>query len=338
MKLSLSIIVPVYNRPKEIDELLESLTKQTYKGDYEVIIVEDGSQNTSEKITQKYKDLNVKYLYKPNTGPGDSRNFGMRKASGNYFIILDSDVILPNNYLETLETFLNESYVDCFGGSDAAHENFTTLQKAINYVMTSFFTTGGIRGGRNRVQKFEPRSFNMGISKDAFVKTNGFSRIHPGEDPDLSRRIEKAGFKTAFLPEAHVFHKRRISWDKFYTQVKKFGTVRPILSSWHPKTKKLTFWFPTMFVFFTLGSVLATFVVKNIWFIVPLLSYLLVLLIHSTLLNKSLKVGFWSIYAVFIQFFGYGIAFLKSTFYIRLLKRDPEKQFPHYFFKKNEAT
>ncbi len=335
MSLYLSIVVPVYNRPNEIDELLESLTKQDYNKDYEIVIVEDGSDDSSEQVVKKYNDLNINYLYKPNSGPGDSRNYGMRRASGNYYIILDSDVILPSHYLRAIDEFLEDSYVDCFGGADAAHESFTILQKAINYVMTSFLTTGGIRGSKNKIQKFEPRSFNMGISKEAFEKTNGFARIHPGEDPDLSRRIEKAGFETTFLPDAHVFHKRRISWDKFYTQVKKFGTVRPILSSWHPKTKKITFWFPTMFVFFTLGSVLSALVLKNIWFIVPLLSYLLLLLIHSTFLNKSLKVGLWSVYAVFIQFFGYGIAFLKSTFYIRLLKRDPEQQFPNYFFKKN---
>ncbi|SEB53436.1 Glycosyltransferase, catalytic subunit of cellulose synthase and poly-beta-1,6-N-acetylglucosamine synthase [Tenacibaculum sp. MAR_2009_124] len=335
MSLYLSIVVPVYNRPNEIDELLESLTKQDYKEDYEIVIVEDGSEESSEEVVRKYNNLNINYLYKPNSGPGDSRNYGMRKASGSYYIILDSDVILPSHYLRRIHEFLNKSYTDCFGGADTAHESFTTLQKAINYVMTSFFTTGGIRGGKSKIQKFEPRSFNMGISKEAFEKTKGFARIHPGEDPDLSRRIEKAGFETAFLPDAHVFHKRRISWDKFYTQVKKFGTVRPILTAWHPKTKKITFWFPTLFVLFTLVSLLSAAVFKNIWFVTPLLSYLTLLLFHSTILNKSLKVGLWSVYAVFIQFFGYGIAFLKSSFYIRLLKREPEKQYPNYFFKKN---
>ena len=335
MCLYLSVIVPVYNRPNEIDELLKSLTKQDFEEHYEIVIVEDGSDHTSEEVIKKYKQLNIKYLYKSNSGPGDSRNYGMRKASGNYYIILDSDVILPTFYLRTVYEFLQKSYVACFGGADAAHESFTVLQKAINYAMTSFFTTGGIRGGKNKVQKFEPRSFNMGISKEAFEKTNGFARIHPGEDPDLSRRIEKAGFTTVFLPNAHVFHKRRISWAKFYIQVKKFGTVRPILTSWHPKMRKIVFWLPTLFVLFTLSSVVGLIVFQKIWLVYPLLGYFLLLFVHSSIINKSLKVGLWSVYAVLIQFFGYGIAFLKSTFFIRLLKRNPEKQYPNYFFKKN---
>ncbi len=332
-EVKLSLIVPVYNRPDEIDELLESLTKQDFTKKYEIVIVEDGSSESSETIVEKYNtQLNISYFYKENSGPGDSRNYGMKRATGNYFIILDSDVILPVHYLSTIDKFLAENYLDCFGGADAAHESFTDLQKAINYVMTSFFTTGGIRGGKVKVQKFEPRSFNMGISKEAFEITEGFSKIHPGEDPDLSQRIVNKGFTTGFLPNAYVYHKRRISWEKFHTQVKKFGMVRPILTKWHPTTAKLTFWFPTLFVLFTLASILGGIFVNPI-LVYPLLAYLLLLLVHSTVLNKSLKVGVLSIFAVFIQFFGYGLAFLKSTFYIRLLNRNPEIQFPKLFFK-----
>lgn len=334
MKLiKLSLIVPVYNRPDEIDELLESLTKQDFEKDYEIVIIEDGSSESSEEIVKKYaSELPISYYFKPNSGPGASRNYGMERAKGNYFIVLDSDVILPSHYLSTIDTFLSENYLDCFGGSDAAHDSFTDLQKAINYVMTSFFTTGGIRGGKVKVQKFEPRSFNMGISKEAFEATGGFAKIHPGEDPDLSQRILEKGFTTGFLPNAYVYHKRRISWEKFHTQVKKFGMVRPILTKWHPSTAKVTFWFPTLFVLFAVFSVLGgIFVNKALVF--PLASYLLVLFLHSTIINKSIKVGALSIYAVFIQFFGYGLAFLKSTFYIRLLNRDPETQFPKLFFK-----
>ncbi|CAL2101156.1 glycosyltransferase, family GT2 [Tenacibaculum sp. 190130A14a] len=332
-QVKLSLIIPVYNRPDEIDELLESLTKQDFQKDYEVVIIEDGSTESSEKIIEKYNsEINITYFYKENSGPGDSRNYGMKRAAGNYFIVLDSDVILPSHYLSTIYTFLSKSYVDCFGGADAAHDSFTDLQKAINYTMTSFFTTGGIRGGKVKVQKFEPRSFNMGISKEAFEATQGFSKIHPGEDPDLSQRIVNKGFTTGFLPDAYVYHKRRISWKKFHTQVKKFGMVRPILTKWHPTTAKITFWLPSVFVFFTLMSILGGIVYSPI-VLIPLVGYLILLLVHSTLLNKSIKVGFLSVYAVFIQFFGYGLAFLKSTFYIRLLNRDPQKQFPKLFFK-----
>ncbi|CAM1340817.1 glycosyltransferase [Tenacibaculum amylolyticum] len=332
-EIRLSLIVPVYNRPDEIDELLESFTKQDFTKKYEIVIVEDGSSESSESIVEKYaSQLNISYFYKENSGPGDSRNYGMERAAGNYFIILDSDVILPSHYLTTIDTFLNENYLDCFGGADAAHESFTDLQKAINYVMTSFFTTGGIRGGKVKVQKFEPRSFNMGISREAFEVTGGFSKIHPGEDPDLSQRIVNKGFTTGFLPNAYVYHKRRISWEKFHTQVKKFGLVRPILTKWHPTTAKLTFWFPTLFTIFTIVSLIGGVFYKPI-VLIPLASYLLLILLHSTILNRSLKVGILSVYAVFIQFFGYGLAFLKSTFYIRLLNRNPEIQFPKLFFK-----
>ncbi len=256
----------------------------------------------------------------------------MRKAKGNYYIILDSDCLLPPHYLTTVDSFLNNTYYHCFGGADAAHNTFTPLQKAINYVMTSFYTTGGIRGNEKSINNFEPRSFNMGISKEAFEKTGGYAKIHPGEDPDLSQRILKAGYKTTFLPNAFVYHKRRISWQKFYLQVKKFGLVRPILNSWHPSASKITFWFPTLFVFFVFLSLIFSFIITP-FVLVPLLLYLLLIFVDSSFKNRSLYIGLLSIKAVFIQFFGYGIAFLKSSFFINFLKKDPEKQFPFLFFK-----
>ena len=198
--------------------------------------------------------------------------------------------------------------------------------------MTSFYTTGGIRGSEKSVSNFEPRSFNMGISKDAFNTTKGFAKIHPGEDPDLSIRLSKLGFKTIFIPNAFVYHKRRISWTKFYLQVKKFGMVRPILNNWHPSTSKITYWFPTLFVLFSIVSILLSGIV-NFIFIVPLSLYLSLIFIDSSIRNKNIYIGLLSVFALFIQFFGYGLAFFKSTFYINILKRDPEKQFPHLFFK-----
>ncbi len=333
MQLSYSFIIPVYNRPDEVEELLESLSKMEGNIPSEILIIEDGSTILCKEVCDKYAAvLDIEYFSKENSGPGASRNYGMQRAKGNYFIILDSDCILPPQYLKTVDAFLQKRYVDCYGGADAAHDSFTPLQKAINYTMTSFFTTGGIRGSKKSVSKFEPRSFNMGISKEVFEATAGYAKIHPGEDPDLSHRILKTGFKTAFLPDAYVFHKRRISWSKFYQQVRKFGLVRPILSTWHPEAAKITFWLPTVFVFFVIGSLLLGVVVNSI-LLVPLGLYLLLLFIDSLIKNKSLKVAILSIAAVFVQFFGYGVAFLKSTFYIRLLGRDPIKQFPFLFFK-----
>ncbi len=333
MEQNFSFIIPVYNRPQEIKELLESFIQLEFNKDFEIVIIEDGSTLPSEEICKTFSPkLNISYYFKENSGPGASRNYGMLRAKGSYYIILDSDCILPSHYLTTITSFLKNNYYDCFGGADAAHSSFSTLQKAINYVMTSFFTTGGIRGNEKSITNFEPRSFNMGVSKEAFIATQGFAKIHPGEDPDLSIRLLNLGFKTIFIPNAYVFHKRRISWSKFYTQVKKFGMVRPILNSWHPSTSKITYWFPTIFVLFSIISILLSGIV-NLVFIVPLSLYLSLILIDSSIKNKNLYIGLLSVFALFIQFFGYGLAFFKSSFYIKILKRDPEKQFPHLFFK-----
>ena len=334
MKRKYSFVIPVYNRPNEVKELLDSFLQLDFSDDFEIVIVEDGSIETSEKIVEEFsKKLSISYYFKQNSGPGDSRNYGMKLAKGNYFIILDSDCLLPSHYLATVDSFLNANYYHCFGGADAAHKSFTPLQKSINYAMTSFFTTGGIRGNAKSIHDFEPRSFNMGISKEAFKKTGGFAKIHPGEDPDLSQRILKAGFKTIFLPNAYVYHKRRISWEKFYLQVKKFGLVRPILNSWHPSSAKITFWFPTFFVLFVLLSIVFSILFTSSLILAPLLLYLIIIFVDSSLKNKSIYIGLLSIKAVFLQFFGYGIAFLKSTFFINVLKKDPQKQFPFLFFK-----
>jgi len=333
MEIYYSFIIPVYNRPDEIDELLASLVVQNFTKPYEVVIIEDGSTIPSEKIITKYNEqLDISYFSKPNSGPGDSRNYGMKKAKGNYFLILDSDCILPENYLAAVDISITKNYVDCFGGPDAAHESFSDLQKAINYVMTSFFTTGGIRGGKMQVDKFQPRSFNMGLSRKAFEVTGGFGKIHPGEDPDLTIRLWKAGFKTTLIANAFVFHKRRISWSKFHTQVQKFGKCRPILNHWHPETKKITYWFPTVFVLGVLTSVVFSIFGFHL-FSVLLGMYICLIFMDACIKNKSFKIGVQSVLALFIQFFGYGIGFLESTIKIGLLGKKPQEVFPYLFFK-----
>lgn len=258
----------------------------------------------------------------------------MQKAKGNYFIILDSDCILPKHYLVTVFNSLQTDFVDCFGGPDTALDSFSAIQKAINFTMTSFLTTGGIRGGTEKIDKFQPRSFNMGLSKEAFEKSGGFGSIHPGEDPDLSIRLWDLGFKTKLIKEAYVYHKRRIDWDKFYKQVTKFGKVRPILNSWHPQTAKITYWFPSVF---SIGLLLS---VPLFYAGFPFLYWLYglyfgIVFVLSTIQNKSLKIGFFSIIATFIQFFGYGFGFLESYFKISVQKKNPEKVFPELFFTKN---
>lgn len=334
MNLSFSFIIPVYNRPNEIKELLDSLRLQTYDNTFEVVIVEDGSTISSEEVIGDYVDyLAISYYKKPNSGPGDSRNYGMARAKGNYFIVLDSDCILPPQYLVEAEKSLRDDFVHCYGGPDAAHESFSTVQKAINYAMTSFLTTGGIRGGKKAVDKFQPRSFNMGISKEAFENVGGYGNIHPGEDPDLTIRIWNKGYKTKLISEAFVYHKRRIDWNKFYIQVNKFGMVRPILNKWHPETKKITYWFPTVFCLGLLGSIILAIA----GFMVPLYFYslyYLLLFIDALRKTSNLKVAFLSLVATAIQFFGYGYGFLKSTLYINFSSKKPEEIFPKLFFSK----
>jgi glycosyltransferase involved in cell wall biosynthesis len=328
-----SLIIPVYNRPDEVDELLESLTKQTYKEIFEIVLIEDGSTNRCQDVAKNYGDrLEISYYYKENSGPGDSRNYGMHKARGDYYIIFDSDCIIPSNYLVEVEKALEKNYVDCFGGPDKALDSFSDIQKAINFTMTSFLTTGGIRGGSEKIGKFQPRSFNMGISRKAFEISKGFGNIHPGEDPDLSIRLWNLGFETRLFSNAFVYHKRRIDWDKFSIQVNKFGKARPILNSWYPEHNKLTFFFPTFFIIGFFVSLLLLIFNQDI-LLKFYFGYFLALFLMSAIQNKSVKIGYLTIIAVWKQFYGYGLGFLKSYIKVIILKQDPKQAFPELFFK-----
>ena len=331
--MNFTFVIPVYNRPEEIRELFQSLVNQTYQKSYEIVLVEDGSKHSSADVAEEFKDrLPIVYYSKPNTGPGDSRNYGMSKATGNYFLLVDSDCILPANYLQNVENSLIENYADCFGGPDTADESFSVLQKAINYVMTSFLTTGGIRGHKNAAKNFQPRSFNMGLSKKAFEVSGGFAEIHPGEDPDLSIRLKKLGFSTRYMDDARVFHKRRINFSAFYKQVRKFGLVRPILNKWHPGSARISYWFP---VFYSIGLLLALvalfFGFKWPAFIFGL--YFVMILLDSLLRTRSIAVPFLALLAMNIQFFGYGFGFLKSFILVNFSKKKPRELFPDLFFE-----
>jgi len=330
----ISLIIPVYNRPDEIEELLESLTLQTFNEDYEVVIIEDGSTVACSDVVDNYTDkLNISYFFKENTGPGDSRNFGMRQAKGEYFIILDSDCIIPPGYMANVAGSLAANYADCFGGPDAALDSFSDVQKAINFTMTSFLTTGGIRGKSEKIEKFQPRSFNMGLSAKAFNASGGFGNIHPGEDPDLSIRLWKLGFSTSLYPDCFVYHKRRIDWQKFYKQVNKFGKARPILDLWHPEYKKITFLFPSLFITGLAISLILMLININIFLYFYTL-YFVILLVASTLQNRSIKIGLLSLVAVVIQFYGYGTGYLRSLVLVHILRQRPEEAFPELFFRK----
>ena len=327
-----SIIVPVYNRPDEVDELLESLTKQTLK-DFEVIIVEDGSIKPCKDVCEKYANiLDLHYYAKENSGPGQSRNYGAERSNGEWLIILDSDVVLPEGYLEAVEKSLTSSTsIAAWGGPDAAHPSFTPVQKAISYSMTSFFTTGVIRGGKAKLDKFYPRSFNMGIRRDVYLKLEGFTKMRFGEDIDFSYRIVEAGYMPRLFPEAWVWHKRRTDFRKFFRQVYNSGIARINLEKRHPGTMKLVHLLPTVFTLGVIGLLLITFIFT--YACVPIILYSAIIFIDSSIKNKSLWVGLLSIPAAFVQLMGYGFGFIESWWKRCVLKQDEFTAFEKNFYK-----
>lgn len=326
-EITLSLIVPVFNRPDEVLELLQSLKNQSDRN-FEVLIVEDGSTAPCEEIcTQFMEDFPIHYFFKENTGPGLSRNFGVERSNGSYCIFLDSDCVIPPDYIKIVRAFLIENPVDAFGGPDAANDSFSKLQKAINYAMTSFFTTGGIRGGTEKLEKFHPRSFNMGITKEVFKKTGGFPSIRfayakaAGEDLDLSIQILKMGFRTALIPEAFVYHKRRTSLKQFIRQVYNFGIARVTISKRHPKSLKVLHFVPAIF---TLGTLilLALALILSFWFITPIAIYLVIIFIDSWQKNNSFEVAYLSLNTSLIQLFAYGFGFMKAFWIQKILKKN----------------
>ncbi|ADR22983.1 glycosyl transferase [Marivirga tractuosa] len=310
-----SVVIPIYNRPDEIKELLESLTKQTYTN-FEVIIVEDGSKIKCADICNSFKDkLNLQYFYKENSGQGFSRNFGFEKATGDYYIVFDSDCIIPKDYFETVDDFLNENPLDAFGGPDAALDSFTIVQKAISYSMTSFFTTGGIRGGNKQLEKFRPRSFNMGISRAVYEKTGGYNITRMGEDIEFSIRIEKAGFKTGLIPDARVYHKRRTKLDQFYKQLFFFGRGRINIFRFYKSELKAVHLLPVVFVlglFFWLSTALWQWELFQLGATL-LAVYFILIGIDAFMKTKNFLVAWLSLITSFIQLFAYGMGFLKES-------------------------
>lgn len=327
-----SLIIPVYNRPDEVEELLESLTLQTYK-DFEVIIVEDGSTIRCRTVCEKYAQrLKLSYYIKENSGPGQSRNYGAERAKGNYLIILDSDVVLPQNYMKAIDESLRKDPVDAFGGPDSAHPSFTPTQKAISYSMTAFLTTGGIRGGKKKLDKFYPRSFNMGIRAEVYKSLGGFSKMRFGEDIDFSIRIFKAGYQCKLFTKAWLWHKRRTDFRKFFRQVYNSGIARINLYKKYPESLKMVHLLPAAFTI-TCGvllimaiSGLTILITRNsnttdyttiantliTIGVVPLLIYALALMTEATYKNKSIKIGLLSVVAAFTQLIGYGLGFIQA--------------------------
>lgn len=346
--LEFSIIITIYERKEELRDLLNSLANQI-DSKFEIIIVDDGSPTPLSHVVKEFEEkLNIKYYYKKNSGPALSRNYGMSRAQGNYFIFLDSDTIIPKDYLKIIRKKLLEKYTDAFGGPDDSIKEFSNLQKAISFSMTSILTTGGIRGGNKSVTKFQPRSFNMGISRKAFENTKGFSELRIGEDPDLSMTLWEKGFETQLIKEAKVYHKRRSSLKKFFIQVYNFGIARPILNQRHPKYKSITFWFPSFFLIGICFSIIIIFISelflpsklyhlrKSLFttgysFLGLYMVYFIAILVFSSIRNNSIKVGVLSVLTTCVQFIGYGFGFLKSWTLLNVFRLNARKTFPSHF-------
>jgi len=309
-----SIIIPLYNRPQEIDELLATLVTQSYT-QFEVLVIEDGSSLKAKEIVERYAgELDIRYFYKENAGQGFARNYGFERAKGDYFIIFDSDCLIPQDYLEIVKDYLFDHHLDAYGGPDAAHESFTPVQKAISYGMTSIFTTGGIRGNKKHVGQFHPRSFNMGVSREVWEKAGGFKITRLGEDIEYSIRIHSLGFKIGLIPGARVFHKRRTSLIQFYKQIHFFGRARINIYKHFPSELKMVHFFPAVFTLGILAVIILNIFHSPLAYAgnVFLLVYFMLIFFHSLILNKSLKVAFLSIISSFIQLTAYGLGFIQD--------------------------
>ncbi|EHQ30683.1 glycosyltransferase [Mucilaginibacter paludis] len=309
-----SIIIPLYNRPQEIKELLETLTRQTYT-QFEVLIIEDGSVNDAKAVVETFANcLDISYYVKPNEGQGFARNYGFARAKGDYFIVFDSDCLIPEGYLDIVKNYLYTNHLDAYGGPDGATTSFTPIQRAISYSMTSPFTTGGIRGNKKGLGQFHPRSFNMGISRQVWEKTGGFIITRLGEDIEFSIRIHKMGFKIGLIPDALVYHKRRTDFIQFFKQLHFFGRARINIYRFFPGELKMVHFFPALFTLFLIITLLLNIINSPLKLLGNIIVLVIILLIffHSLIINRSLKIAFLSIIAAFIQLTAYGLGFMED--------------------------
>ncbi|PXW13716.1 cellulose synthase/poly-beta-1,6-N-acetylglucosamine synthase-like glycosyltransferase [Chryseobacterium sp. CBTAP 102] len=334
MKPTISIVVAIYNRKDELFELLTSLTQQTDK-EFEMIIVDDGSLIDLKPVIKNFDGiLDIKYFRKDNSGPGLTRNYGAARATNEWLVFVDSDVIVEKDYIEHIKKDILAIPCDAFGGADKAHKGFNLMQKAISYSMTSVFTTGGIRGSKKAVSKFQPRSFNMGVKKTVFEKVGGFSEMRIGEDPDLSMTLWENGFTTAFFDDIAVYHKRRVDFGKFSKQVNQFGCARPILNQRHPNYVKISFAFPTLFLLGYVMGFLEYFMMGRGIILAFYGLYTFLVLFHALLLTKNISIAGMAVISTYIQMFSYGYGFLKSWILLNVFRMKPEDAFPHHYYKK----
>lgn len=331
MLQTISIIIAIYNRKDELFELLNSLSRQTDTG-FEVIVVDDGSQvDLKPTISLFEESLHIQLFRKQNGGPGLARNYGAKRAKNEWLVFLDSDVIVEKNYVENIKKDVEEIPCDAFGGADKAHKGFNLMQKAISYSMTSIFTTGGIRGNKKAVIRFQPRSFNMGVRKSAFEEVNGFSEMRIGEDPDLSMKLWENGFNTAFFDNIGVYHKRRVDFGQFSKQVYQFGCARPILNQRHPRYVKVSFAFPSLFLIGYVLGFIEYFALQRGFILAMYGIYTFLVFFHALYKTRNISIAAMAIISTYIQMFSYGYGFLKSWVLLNIFRKKPQDAFPHHF-------
>lgn len=333
MNPTISIVVAIFNRKDELFELLTSLSHQSDPL-FEIIIVDDGSKIDLKPTIKNFENtLEINYFRKENSGPGLSRNYGAKRAKGEWLVFVDSDVIVEKDYIENIKKSIETIPCDAFGGADKAHKGFNLMQKAISYSMTSVFTTGGIRGNKKAVSKFQPRSFNMGVKKEVFDKVGGFSEMRIGEDPDLSMTLWENGFTTAFFDTIAVYHKRRVDFGKFSKQVYQFGCARPILNQRHPNYVKISFAFPTLFMLGYICGFIEYFFLRNGFILAMYGLYTTMVFFHAMYVTKNIAIAAMAVMSTYIQMFSYGYGFLKSWILLTIFKMKPENAFPSHFHK-----
>ena len=334
LKPTISIIIAIFNRKDELFELLNSLSFQTDKN-FEIIVVDDGSLIALLPTVELFQDrLDIHFFRKQNSGPGLTRNYGARRAKNEWLVFVDSDVIVEKDYIENIKNNLLEIPCDAFGGADKAHKGFKLMQKAISYSMTSVFTTGGIRGSKTAVTKFQPRSFNMGVKKSVFNEVGGFSEMRIGEDPDLSMTLWEKGYKTVFFDNIGVYHKRRVDFGKFSKQVYQFGCARPILNQRHPNYVKVSFAFPSLFLIGYLLGFIEYFFLQRGVILTFYGIYTFVVFFHALWKTKNISIAGMSVISTYIQMFSYGYGFLKSWVLLNIFRMKPAEAFPKHFYRK----
>ena len=331
---TISIVIAIFNRKDELFELLNSLSFQTDKA-FEVIIVDDGSLIPLLPTVELFQDrLDIQFFRKDNSGPGLTRNYGAKRAKNDWLVFVDSDVIVEKDYIENIKKDILEIPCDAFGGADKAHKGFNLMQKAISYSMTSVFTTGGIRGSKSAITKFQPRSFNMGVKKSVFNEVGGFSEMRIGEDPDLSMTLWEKGYTTAFFDNIAVYHKRRVDFGKFSKQVYQFGCARPILNQRHPNYVKISFAFPSLFLIGYILGFIEYFVLGRGFILSMYGLYTFLVFFHAMYKTRNISIAGMAVISTYIQMFSYGYGFLKSWILLNIFRMKPEEAFPHHFYKK----